>query len=64
MRSAKDAWPNESYLRVAAVATALGLGYTLYSEWLNTAVRQSWAYAAAMPMLPLLRTGLRPSRNG
>jgi hypothetical protein len=55
-----DAWPRAGYLRVAATATVVGLGYTLYSEWLNTAVRQSWAYAAAMPTLPLLRTGLAP----
>lgn len=56
----RDTWPTETYVRVAAIATALGVGYTLYSEWLNTEVRQSWAYAPAMPTLPLLRTGLAP----
>ena len=56
-----DAWPRDGYLRVVAVATAVGFGYTLYSEWLNTAVRQSWAYAPTMPTLPLLRTGLAPA---
>jgi len=55
-----DAWPAAHYLRVAAVATAIGLGYTLYSEWLNTEIRQSWAYAPAMPRLPWLGTGLSP----
>jgi hypothetical protein len=56
-----DAWPKEGYLRVAATATAQGFGYTLYSGWLNTAVRQRWAYAPAMPTLPLLRIGLAPA---
>jgi hypothetical protein len=55
-----DEWPAARYLRVAAVATAIGLGYTVYSEWLNTGIRQSWAYAPAMPRLPWLGTGLSP----
>jgi hypothetical protein len=56
----RDTWPAETYVRVAAVATVIGLGYTTYSEWLNTEVRQSWAYASSMPTLPLLGTGLAP----
>jgi hypothetical protein len=56
----RDTWPTEAYVQVAVVATTIGVGYTLYSEWLNTAVRQSWAYAPAMPTLPLIRTGLVP----
>jgi hypothetical protein len=30
--------------RMALTAILLGLGYTVFSEWLNTQVRQSWAY--------------------
>jgi hypothetical protein len=45
---------------VAVVATAVGLGYTVFSEWLNVEVREAWAYAEAMPRLPLLGTGLAP----
>jgi hypothetical protein len=55
-----DSWPDEDYVRVATIATALGFGYMLYSEWSNTAVRQNWAYGPAMPRLPLLGTGLAP----
>lgn len=55
-----DDWPRRGYWRVATVATLLGLGYTVYSEWLNTAVRQSWAYTGAMPLVPPLGTGLSP----
>lgn len=55
-------WPAaaRSYLAVAAVAVVLGLGYTIYSEWLNVAVRQSWAYSPWMPRVPPLETGLAP----
>jgi hypothetical protein len=28
-----------------------GLAYTFFSEWLNTVVRGSWAYAPSMPLL-------------
>jgi hypothetical protein len=30
-------------------AILFGLGYTVFSEWLNTQVRQSWSYTEAMP---------------
>lgn len=56
----RDTWPADAYVQVAAAATVIGVGYTVYSEWLNTGVRQSWAYAPAMPTLPLLGTGLAP----
>lgn len=54
------AWPQQHYARVAALAVAFGLAYTLFSEWLNIEIRQSWAYSDAMPRLPLLGTGLSP----
>ena len=47
---AKD-WPNEKFRQVAAAAFLMGLGYTVYSEWHNTTVTQSWAYSPAMPTL-------------
>lgn len=53
-------WPHQHYARVAALAVAFGLAYTIFSEWLNIEVRQSWAYRDAMPRLPLLGTGLSP----
>ena len=55
-----------SYLtktRLIAVFIALfvfGLGYTVYSEWLNIVVRESWGYTAQMPVLPPFGTGLSP----
>jgi hypothetical protein len=47
-------------LRVALVTLVLGVVYTMFSEWLNTGVRANWAYTAAMPILPVLGTGLAP----
>lgn len=53
-------WPSAGYARVATVTVLLGVGYTVFSEWLNVAVRGSWAYAPAMPRVPPLGTGLSP----
>jgi hypothetical protein len=53
-------WPVAQRMSVTGAVTALGIGYTVYSEYLNTAVRQSWAYAETMPRLPVLGTGLTP----
>ena len=39
---------------------ALSVAYTIFSEWLNTTVRMSWAYSDLMPVLPLLGTGITP----
>jgi len=53
-------WPLEGFARVTILAVATGVGYTVFSEWLNTTVRGSWAYTDAMPLLPLLGVGLTP----
>jgi hypothetical protein len=53
-------WPSGGYTRVATVTVRLGVAYTVFSEWLNVAVRGSWAYAPAMPRVPPLGTGLSP----
>ena len=53
-------WPTQGWVRVTIAATLVGLGYTVFSEWLNVDLRQSWTYAAAMPRLPPLGTGLAP----
>lgn len=54
------AWPARRYKAVAALTMAFGLGYTIFSEWLNTAVRASWAYSELMPVIPGLDVGLSP----
>ncbi len=53
-------WPQIGMVQVIILILVIGIGYTIYSEWLNTVVRQSWTYAPAMPLMPWLGTGLAP----
>jgi hypothetical protein len=53
-------WPDQRFVPVVVVAVVIGLSYTVYSEWLNTVVRNSWSYSPLMPTLPWLGTGLSP----
>jgi hypothetical protein len=46
--------------RMVFTAIALGAAYTIFSEWLNVEIRRTWSYTAAMPLLPVLGTGLTP----
>lgn len=54
------AWPFEGARRILAVAVALGVAYTVFSEWLNIVVRAAWAYRDIMPVVPVLDAGLTP----
>ncbi len=54
------AWPRERFIPVMVTTLAIGIAYTVHSEWLNTVVRKAWAYSEFMPTLPLLGTGLSP----
>jgi len=53
-------WPAQTYRRVAVATIAIGLAYTLFSEWLNIEIRAAWAYRDLMPVIPVLDTGLSP----
>jgi hypothetical protein len=53
-------WPRRGYWRVALPAIAIGLGYTVFSEWLNIEVREAWAYRELMPVIPVIDAGLSP----
>lgn len=53
-------WPGLRYWPVAILATLIGVIYTGYSEWVNVHVLKSWAYAPAMPVLPIAGVGLGP----
>ena len=46
--------------RVTLVMIAISLAYTIFSEWMNTVWRESWAYSVWMPLIPMLGTGLSP----
>lgn len=60
MLAGSDRWPASGRTRVMWITIAIGIGYTIFSERLNLVVRRSWAYADAMPVVPLIGTGLAP----
>ena len=47
---------------IIAVTTLAGVGYTAFSEWMNTVVLGSWAYSELMPVLRVagVEFGLAP----
>lgn len=53
-------WPQSGVRSVWLLLLIFGVGYTLYSEWLNVNVRGRWVYSSWMPTLPLIGTGLAP----
>lgn len=53
-------WPRANFLSVAAAAIVGGIAYAIFSEWLNTEIRGSWAYSEFMPILPFVGAGLSP----
>lgn len=54
------AWPAAGMARVITLTVALGLAYTVFSEWLNIEIREAWAYRDLMPVIPLIDAGLSP----
>jgi hypothetical protein len=53
-------WPDRRAGAVIAVVAIGAVGYTIYSEYVNTVLQRSWSYTAWMPRLPRLGTGLSP----
>ncbi|MDP3407316.1 hypothetical protein [Bosea sp. (in: a-proteobacteria)] len=55
-------WPGRRFFHVAGLTMLLGVGYTIFSEWLNIIIRQSWAYSDLMPVVTILgfKVGLSP----
>lgn len=53
-------WPRRGFRHVMFGTLVISVAYTVYSEWLNVTVHQTWAYTDAMPRLPFFDTGLAP----
>ena len=53
-------WPFVAPTRrsVTVLTILFGLGYTLFSEWLNIVIRAAWAYSDLMPIIPVIDAGL------
>lgn len=47
---------------IGTIATLIGVAYTAFSEWTNTAIRSSWQYSSLMPLLDIGKVpiGLSP----
>ena len=54
------AWPSQWLMPTMVATLVMGMGYAVYSEWVNTVFRKAWAYAELMPVVPLLGTGVSP----
>ena len=48
------------FATLAATTIAIAVGYTAFSEWLNTRVLHSWSYSDLMPVIAPLGIGLAP----
>jgi hypothetical protein len=46
--------------RVIILTVLIGLGYTIFSEWLNIEVRGTCAYSDLMPVVPIIDAGMSP----
>jgi len=53
-------WPGQRSVPVLMAAVVMGVGYTIFSEWLNIVVREAWAYRDIMPVIPVIDAGLTP----
>ena len=53
-------WPRTGAALVFAASLVFGICYTIFSEWLNVYVRESWAYSDLMSVVPMIGTGLAP----
>lgn len=51
-------WYLDSRYLGGAVFSGIGFAYTMWSEWVNTSIRSSWAYQPEMPMI--LGIGIAP----
>lgn len=46
--------------RNTVLFTAVGLGYTIFSEIINTRVNDTWGYTDLMPIVPIIEIGGMP----
>jgi hypothetical protein len=51
-----------NWIVIGMIAVFIGVAYTAFSEWTNTAIRGSWQYSSLMPLIDIGRIpiGLSP----
>jgi len=57
--SRNRSWLLDGGVLPMVVFVGVGLGYTVFSEWLNTGISGSWEYASSMPIV--FGIGLSPA---
>ena len=53
-------WIYSPSLNNIVLFTLLGLGYTIYSEIVNTRIKDTWGYTELMPIVPVIDIGGMP----
>ena len=53
-------WIHNLNIKHHAIFVVMGTIYTLFSEYLNVYVNNSWSYSDYMPLLPFVNIGLVP----
>lgn len=56
----RHGWPDRRHVLVLCATTLAGIGYTVFSEWINTQLTMTWQYHESMPRVPPLGTGVTP----
>lgn len=53
-------WVTKATLSDIVLFTLIGLGYTIYSEIVNTRIKGTWGYTELMPIVPVVEIGGMP----
>ncbi len=53
-------WYANNVMLNGALFTALGVGYTIFSEIMNVRVKGTWGYTELMPLIPMIEVGGMP----
>lgn len=53
-------WIYDSNVKHHAMFVLMGVTYTVFSEYINVNIRNSWSYSEYMPLLPYTNIGIIP----
>lgn len=56
----REPWPSNRGPAILLTTLTLGIAYTVFTEWRNIFMSQTWAYSNLMPLLPGSGIGLSP----
>jgi len=53
-------WVVHAHIKDFAALVAMGVLYTVISEYVNVYIKQNWSYSSYMPLVPVIRIGVIP----